>query len=159
MSRIINWAIIHGVSPQALAELREILGVNEPEYSGGEPGKLSEARVQERCRLEASQAGGRLWRNNVGMLRDDNGVPVRYGLCNESKAMNQALKSSDLIGIKPVTITSDMVGHVIGQFQAREVKREGWKYTGKGREAAQMKFGELVIRLGGDFAFYNGDEK
>lgn len=156
MSRIINWAVLHGVSPQALAELREILGIGELEYAGGEPGKRSEARVQEQCRLEASKGGGRLWRNNVGALKDENGVPVRYGLCNESKIMNQSLKSSDLIGIKPVLITPEMVGHTIGQFQAREVKREGWKYSGTGREAAQMRFGELVIRLGGDFAFYSG---
>lgn len=40
MSRVINWAVLHGVSPQALAELREILGIGEPEYSGGEPGSF-----------------------------------------------------------------------------------------------------------------------
>lgn len=149
MSRVIKWAIIHGVSPQALAELRDILGIGETEYTGSNTDKRSEARIQEQCRLEASKAGGRLFRNNVGVLKDVNGVPVRYGLCNESKAMNQSLKSSDLIGIKPVLITPEMVGHTVGQFQAREVKREGWKYTGAGRESAQMRFGELVIRLGG----------
>ena len=152
MSRIINWALRHKVSPSALDELRVLLGIDEDPVSLVE-GKVGESRVQEQCRLEASQAGGRLWRNNVGVLSDERGVPVRYGLCNESKLMNQKLKSSDLIGIKPIVITPDMVGHTIGQFQAREVKKSGWHYTGKGREDAQMAFGELVIRLGGDFAF------
>ena len=155
MSRLINWAILYGLPPQALTELREILGVGEPETFHPDTVKTGEAKMQQICQLEASSAGQRLWRNNVGALKDDNGVPVRYGLCNDSKAMNQNFKSSDLIGIKPVLITPDMVGHTIGQFMAREVKHEGWKYTGKGREEAQMRFGELVIRLGGDFAFYS----
>ena len=49
-----------------------------------------------------------------------------------------------------------MVGHTVGQFVAREVKRTNWKYKGTAREDAQGKYLELVLSLGGDAAFANG---
>ena len=159
MSRIINWAIIHGVSPQALAELREILGINEPEYTGGEPGKLSEARVQEQIRLSASQNGAILWRNTVGALKDERGALIRYGLCNDTKMLNKNVKSSDLIGITPVTITEKHLGHLLGVFTAVEVKKSDWVYKeSDARARAQMKFGEIVVSKGGFFTFANSKE-
>ena len=39
-----------------------------------------------------------MWRNNVGVLVDATGRPLRYGLANDSKALNTVLKSGDLIG-------------------------------------------------------------
>lgn len=80
-----------------------------------------------------------LFRNIVGVsCLDANGRPVRYGLANESPDQNKVIKSADLIGIRPVLIEPRHVGHTIGQFVSREVKKGGWVYTGKGREAAQM---------------------
>lgn len=149
-----EWAKRHNVSHAALSELAQIMGVESSEHVSG--GSTSEARVQDAARLQASKMGWRLFRNNVGSLKDERGIPVRYGLCNDSPAMNKRVKSSDLIGIRPVIITPDMVGTTLGQFVAREVKREGWKYKGTEREQAQLRFGEIVTSLGGDFKFYNG---
>jgi hypothetical protein len=89
----------------------------------------------------------------VGALLDARGVPVRYGLANESKTMNEVFKSGDLIGIRPVTIAQAMVGTVIGQFVSAEVKTSGWKYTGSGREKAQRNWIDLVRSLGGEASF------
>ena len=113
----------------------------------------SETDVQARVRLAASQAGDVLWRNNTGVLPDARGVPVRFGLCNESAKVNQMCKSSDLIGIRRVMVTPQMVGSTVGQFYAREVKRAGWHYTGTPREVAQLRFIEAVVAMGGDAGF------
>ena len=120
---------------------------------------MLEADIQARIRLAASEKGWRLWRNNVGVMLDSRGVPVRYGLANDSKQVNAKIKSADLIGIKPILITPDMVGSIIGQFVCRECKRSGWKYNPRdAHEVAQMKWCELVLLLGGDAAFTTGSE-
>jgi len=152
MLTLTQWAVRHGVSAEALAELTGI--VTDPQ-SG--PTRQSEAAVQQLVRLEASRLGMRLFRNNVGACKDETGRVIRYGLCNDSAQMNKAVKSSDLIGIRPVIITPDMMGHTIGQFVAREVKRPGWSYRGTDREVAQQAFGQLVLKLGGDFKFCTGE--
>ena len=156
MTLLTQWAARHGVSQAALAELRVMMGVDT------DPAKCtakasSEAAVQTAVRLEASRLGIRLWRNNVGACKDESGRIIRYGLCNDSAQLNKRIKSSDLIGVRPVVITPDMVGHTIGQFVAREVKRPGWKYTGTDREKAQLAFIELLLSLGADAAFASGE--
>ena len=150
---LLEWQRKHGITADALADLVAIVGLDVPRSTKETP----EARVQDEARLLASQMGWRLFRNNVGVLKDERGVPVRYGICNDSPAMNKRIKSSDLIGIRPVIITPDMVGSTIGQFVAREVKRGGWKYKGTEHEEAQLAFGTLIIGLGGDFRFWNGE--
>lgn len=150
---LLEWQRKHGITAEALADLVTMVGLDVPRSTKGTP----EARVQDEARLLASKMGWRLFRNNVGVLKDERGVPVRYGICNDSPAMNKRIKSSDLIGIRPVVITPDMVGSTIGQFVAREVKKAGWKYRGTEHEEAQLAFGTLIIGLGGDFRFWSGE--
>ena len=151
---LINWATKHNVNKSALVELMSLMGAEQTDVKSRSDSP--EARVQDEARLMASKMGWRLFRNNCGALKDENGRVVRYGIANDSLAMNKRIKSSDLIGIRPVVITPDMVGSTIGQFVAREVKRAGWKYKGTEHEEAQLAFGMLVIGLGGDFKFWNG---
>ena len=145
------WAARHGVSHQALAELQGLMGVTSA-VNTSNPG-MSEAGVQSRIRLEAAQAGCYLWRNNVGVLPTDTGRPLRYGLANDSKGVNQKIKSADLIGIRPVLITQEHVGHIIGQFLSREVKEGGWRYSETPREKAQLAWAQLITAKGGDACF------
>jgi hypothetical protein len=117
---------------------------------------LTESQVQALARVEASEAGCRIWRNNVGVAVDHAGRPVRYGLANESAQINRVLKSSDLIGIKPLLILPEHVGSTLGIFLARECKGSEWRYMHTAREQAQKKFIDLVNSLGGDAAFLTG---
>ena len=111
--------------------------------------------VQSAVRLEASQKGVRMFRNNRGAFQDATGRWIRYGLANDSKQFGDKVKSSDLIGIRKVTITSDMTGCTIGQFVSREIKRGDWKYRGTAEERAQLAWLEFVLLMGGDAAFAN----
>lgn len=141
--------------PEAAAELRAMQAAamipTPAEFEG-----FTEKAVAQRVRAAAFAAGRILWRNNVGALLDARGVPVRYGLMNESKAMNERNKSPDYIGIKPVLITPEMVGTVIGQFYARETKEANWAYTGTEREIAQLNAITIINNYGGDAAFTTG---
>lgn len=115
-----------------------------------------ESTVSNDIRLEASQLGYRLWRNNVGALSTPSGQFIRFGLANDSAQLNKVIKSADLIGIKPILITPEHVGMTIGQFISREVKHAGWKYTGTERERAQLAWADLINSLGGDACFTTG---
>jgi len=117
----------------------------------------SELHITDLVRLEATRAGAMLWRNNVGATYTREGRFLRYGLANESQRLNTVLKSSDLIGIKPVLITQDMVGKTLGVFLAREIKTSTWKYSGSDREKAQLAFINLINKMGGDAAFANSE--
>lgn len=154
-----QWAIRHGVSMQALHELHALAGADLAAYplAATDPTK-SEAWVQSAVRLEGAAPGVncRLFRNNVGALKDDRGIPVRYGLANDSPQLNDKLKSSDLIGWRRVVITGAMVGQTIAQFLSRECKPQGWVYTGQGREPAQLAWINLVNSEGGDGRFTTG---
>lgn len=149
-----EWAIRHHISIQALVELRQMMIGNE-DATVADYG-ISESAVASEVRLEASVHGGRLWRNNVGAGMLENGSFVRWGLANDSKAINDTIKSSDLIGIKPVLIEHRHVGSVVGQFVAREIKRPDWKFSNTQREVAQLRFIELIVALGGDACFATG---
>lgn len=150
---LVTWAIKWGVSPAALADLQADLGLNG---AGTLEKGESEGAAQAAVRLEGAQKGLRLWRNNVGALLDERGVPVRYGLANDSAKMNKVIKSGDLIGIRPVFITQQHLGYTIGQFVSREMKAPGWRYTGTEHEQAQQRWALLVGAMGGDAAFATG---
>lgn len=149
---IYQWAIKWGVPIEAVEDLRRQFGLVNTDPVAPSIGN-NEAAVQSRVRLEASRKGARLWRNNVGATMDDKGNFIRYGLANDSKQMNTVIKSSDLIGIRPLKITPEMVGTTVGQFMAREIKEPTWRYSGTAREEAQLKFLELIASLGGDACF------
>lgn len=155
-----EWATQWCISPAALTDLRARMGM-DGKLAMAHPKRpdegASESRVQSMVRLEGSQKDVLLMRNNVGALLDERGVPVRYGLMNESKTMNAAVKSSDLIGIRKVLITPGHVGHTIGQFVARECKHGAWKRSPNDKhETAQEAFLNLVLSYGGDAAFAPG---
>ena len=97
---------------------------------------MSEGGIQNEIRIALAKAGVMNWRNNTGMLFNKEGTPVRYGLC---------VGSSDIIGIKKVKITEDMVGQELGVFVAIEVK----KPKGKKATENQENFINMVRKHGG----------
>lgn len=116
----------------------------------------SESAVQSCVRLEAAQKGIYLWRNNIGAGKLENGSFVRWGLANDSKAVNSIVKSGDLIGIRKRLIKPEDVGRAIGQFVSRECKRASWAFTGADEEQAQVRWATLINSMGGDAAIVNG---
>ena len=152
--KLSEWAKRWNIPWEAMMELQQLFGVAT---YGLPPKDLSEAAVQALIRMEASRKGARLWRNNVGAAYMQDGGFLRYGLANDSSTLNSRIKSADLIGIRPVKITESMVGNVIGQFVSREVKNSNWRYAGTEREVAQLRWAELIMSLGGDASFANGE--
>lgn len=120
-----------------------------------------EQESQKEVRLIATSLGLRLLRNNCGVAEID-GRFIRFGLGNESKRIGDEFKSSDLIGITPITITPEMVGKQVGIFTAIEVKPKGFKvrqFNKKSREHAQEKFLTFVRENGGFSGFAaSGDD-
>lgn len=96
--------------------------------------KQSEAQVLADCLKEVTRLGGRVFRNNVGVLKDINGRPVRYGLC---------VGSADLIGIYE------------SRFLSIECKATGKRIK---PDSAQDKWRKMVISQGG-IAFECDDAK
>lgn len=155
MTQLYSWAAQWGIPLEAVADLQRRMGLVHA-VSVANEGE-SEAAAQTRMRLNAARQGVSLWRNNVGALQDATGRWVRYGLCNDSAALNGQFKSGDLIGIQPVRIGPEHVGHTLGQFVSVEMKAPGWKYTATARETAQLRWIELVTGLGGSARFSTGD--
>lgn len=110
---------------------------------------MSESGVTSHVRLAAAQLGVTLWRNNCGGFYDEQGRFVRYGLGSEAK-----LASSDWVGIRPVLITPEMVGQVLGVFTAVEMKKEGWHFHPDDKhESDQKHFIDIVNANGGMSGF------
>lgn len=97
-------------------------------------GPSHEAKVQNAIRLALGRGLVRLFRNNTGALKDQQGRLVTFGLCKGS---------SDLIGWRTTTITPDMVGRDLAVFVAIEVKDKG-RATPE-----QLAFIDAVRKAGG----------
>lgn len=101
----------------------------------------------------------RLWRNNVGAFYHKKTL-IRYGLANESKKLNEKLKSADLIGIRPILITEEHVGKIIGQFVSCEIKSPNVRLKNdNARLQAQKNWMDLINSLGGDAKIINNIEE
>lgn len=102
---------------------------------------MTEAPIQSRVRMKASQIGSRLFRNNRGLfLTLDGKRKVRAGL--------EVPGASDLIGVTPIIITQEMVGMTLGALTVAEVKDEGWTRPTDERERDQENFIEQMESLG-----------
>ena len=142
----------HHVPPQALTELTAMLSPAIP--SPSPTAHHSEAACAAQVRLAAGRAGVPLWRNNNGGCTDHTGRLIRFGLGNESPALNKVWKSSDLIGILPVVVQPSHVGKTLGVFIAVETKKSGWRLTpGDKRGQAQAAFLKSVKAFGGVAGF------
>lgn len=160
MLKIHQWAARWQLPPQAVQELLAVMGTAVPAMTGTPTAMSSEAATQQMVRLRMAQRGGIVWRNNSGAAQDaETGRMVRYGLGNDSMQVNRVMKSSDLIGITPVVIQPQHVGHTIGQFTAYECKAPNWRYReSDDRAVAQFNFGKKVMSLGGIFQFITNAE-
>ena len=111
--------------------------------------ETSEGGLQSEIRRVASvEFRAPLWRNNNGAMTTSEGRHIRFGLGNDSAALNRKWKSSDLIGISPD-----------GKFLAVEVKKPGWRLTpGDKRAQAQAAFMRSVTSFGGRAGFVQSVE-
>ena len=112
---------------------------------------MIESDISATIRITGARYGLVLMRNNSGAFKDASGRWVRFGLGNDSKRINELMKSSDLIGL----LNGTWWGYpsVWGVLSAIESKKQGWRYTGKGREPAQLAFINLMRRHGGFACF------
>ena len=96
---------------------------------------MPEQQTKQQIRLALSRGPTRLWRNNTGTLYDRQCRPVQFGLCKGS---------SDLIGLRSITIGPEHVGTTMAVFAAVEVKSPTGRLT-----AEQQSFIDTVQSMGG----------
>lgn len=105
---------------------------------------VAETNILKQVMLKASEAGMKLFRNNVGLFTTDSGDKVRTGLHKGSH---------DLIGWTEQEITPEMVGQKVAVFTSIEIK------TPKGRVSKeQQNWLEQVRRAGGITGVARSDE-
>lgn len=119
-----------------------------------------EMPAQQLVRLKAGELNAPLWRNNRGAFQHSVNRWVRFGLGNDSKNVDDVMKSSDLIGITPTLIMPHHVGRLVGVFTAIEMKAPDWHMIPSDkRAAAQLNYIELVKRCGGYAGFARSVEE
>jgi len=159
MFDLTDWAIRHHVSVVALAELNVAFG-HAPVLASNVSAGDSESLVQGKVRMAVTAWGGSVYRNNVGAIKDERGIPVRYGLANDTAALNKVVKSSDLIGWKSETWLhpETFKPTKIARFVSLECKHADWPgYNPENpHERAQQRWLELVRAAGGIAAFTTG---
>jgi len=98
-----------------------------------------------------------MMRNNSGALPNPHtGVPIRFGLGNDSKQTNAVFKSPDLIGVTPVKCPC---GITYGVFTAFEIKKPGWTSNPNNKEyVAQLNFINTIKRKSGLASFIQSKE-
>lgn len=105
---------------------------------------MSESFLYNILRVTASKVKARLFRNNIGGYKTEDGRYIKYGLCHPG--------GSDLVGFTEVVITREMLGRTIAVFTAIEVK------GAQGRvHEAQEKFIDAVQAAGGIAAIVTGE--
>jgi hypothetical protein len=122
----------------------------------------TETDVQNLTRLAVQAAGGVAWRNNRGALPNpETGVPIRFGLANDSSQLDRTFKTGDLVGLYPAQMMVDvpvwngtqLQRTVIGIFCMWECKPPGWRWRGTDREVAQWNAIKYVRERGGRAGF------
>lgn len=149
-----DWMKKWGISEEAITDLADSISYGIT--SDIPKNIITESDVMNCVRMEASLNNAVLMRNNVGALMDARGRPVRFGLMNDSKKLNQTVKSHDLIGFRKKLIDVNDVGKTLPIFLTRECKKPGWKYKGVGREKAQLAFALWLLAAGADSGFCTG---
>lgn len=126
---------------------------------------MSETANQSHIRRILAERDFHLDRNNRGVLTNQQGIPIRFGLANDSEQLGRILKSGDLIGWRTLLVTPDMVGSAIAQYVSIEVKPDGWKppgvgpveragrLTAYGHYLGQKRWADLVNAAGGYAGF------
>ena len=137
MIDLATWAHKWRVPVEAMQELRILHATGDALTEPAFP-ERTEADVQQNIRIVASRYRFAMWRNNSGALKNEAGIPVRFGLGNVSARLNKKWKSADLIGIGPG-----------GKFVAVECKEPGWSGPRTDEENAQMAMLTQVNALGG----------
>lgn len=111
---------------------------------------MSEADLQRRVQAQVCKDPNiRLWRNQVGaawagrrydmLLNGDVTVHQPYRV-----TFGLAVGSADLIGLRQITVTQDMVGQQLAVFASLEIKQPG-----KQEQAPQRAWRQMVLSLGG----------
>lgn len=119
----------------------------------------TEADVQNAVRLAIQEAGGVAWRNNRGALPNpETGVPVRFGLANDSSKLDAVFKTGDLVGLYPVQVHygpwgAAMTSALMAIFCMWECKKPGWTWRGTDHERAQLNAINFVRERGGRSGF------
>lgn len=125
------------------------------------PTRKSETNFMKRGQLShGARTDVRLFRNNVGQAWQGKRLKYKPGQTHTVKSgdvilsearpvtFGLAVGSHDLIGIKAVVITPDMVGNTIGQLVSIETKT----LTGRKREE-QINWNTMINHFGGRAGF------